>query len=240
MAMETLSEAMTRLVQDGYTEDVSAHDDGKLHCSGCHSACDATNIGIDHVVRFEGDSNPDDEAVLSATLAEAAATCDAVVTSGGVSVGDFDLMKQVLDTLGDMRWMQIAIRPAKPFAFGLVEGTPVFGLPGNPVSSLVSFELFARPALRSMMGHPQLDRTRVQAVAGAAFGRRPDGKTHFVRVVASYRDGAFHVAPVGGQGSHHLSAMASANALAVVPDGDGLAQDDLLTVIPLDEVPPAR
>lgn len=66
MAMETLSEAMTRLVQDGYTEDVSAHDDGKLHCSGCHSACDATNIGIDHVVRFEGDSNPDDEAVLFA------------------------------------------------------------------------------------------------------------------------------------------------------------------------------
>ena len=64
--METLSEAMTRLVHDGYTEDVSAHDDGKLHCSGCHSACDATNIGIDHVVRFEGDSNPDDEAVLFA------------------------------------------------------------------------------------------------------------------------------------------------------------------------------
>ena len=66
MAMETLSEAMARLVSDGYTEDVSAHDDGKLHFSGCHSACDATNIGIDHVVRFEGDSNPDDEAVLFA------------------------------------------------------------------------------------------------------------------------------------------------------------------------------
>ncbi len=180
---------------------------------------------------------PDDEAVLTAALTEAATACDAVVTSGGVSVGDFDLMKQVLDTLGDMRWMQIAIRPAKPFAFGLVEGTPVFGLPGNPVSSLVSFELFARPALRSMMGHPRLDRTRVQAVADADFGRRPDGKTHFVRVVASYRDGAFHVAPVGGQGSHHLSAMASANALAVVPDGDGVVESDLLTVIPLGEVP---
>lgn len=181
----------------------------------------------------------DDEALITSTLAEAAATCDAIVTSGGVSVGDFDLMKQVLDTLGAMRWMQIAIRPAKPFAFGLVEGTPVFGLPGNPVSSLVSFELFARPALRSMMGHPQIDRTRVQAVADAAFGRRPDGKTHFVRVVASYRDGAVHVAPVGGQGSHHLSAMASANALAVVPDGDGVAEGDLLTVIPLAEVPAA-
>jgi molybdopterin molybdotransferase len=154
-----------------------------------------------------------------------------------VSVWDFDLMKQVLDTLGDMSWMQIAIRPAKPFAFGLVEGTPVFGLPGNPVSSLVSFELFARPALRSMMGHPHLDRPRVQAVADADFGRRPDGKTHFVRVVASYRDGAFHVAPVGGQGSHHLTAMASANALAVVEDGDGVPAGGALTVIPLGEVP---
>lgn len=179
----------------------------------------------------------DDEALIAATIAEAAASCHAVVTSGGVSVGDFDLMKQVLDTLGDMRWMQIAVRPAKPFAFGLVEGTPVFGLPGNPVSSLVSFELFARPALRSMMGHPHIDRTRVQAVADAAFGRRPDGKTHFVRAVATYRDGAFHVAPVAGQGSHQLAAMASANALAVVPDGDGVAGGDLLTVIPLDEVP---
>ena len=181
----------------------------------------------------------DDEALITSTIAEAAATCDAIVTSGGVSVGDFDLMKQVLDTLGDMRWMQIAIRPAKPFAFGLVDGTPVFGLPGNPVSSLVSFELFARPALRSMMGHPQIDRTRMQAVADGAFGRRPDGKTHFVRVVASYRDGTVHVAPVGGQGSHHLSAMASANALALVPDGDGVAAGDLLTVIPLAEVPAA-
>ena len=86
---------------------------------------------------------------------EARQDCDALVSSGGVSMGDFDLVKVVLDRIGDMRWMQIAIRPAKPFAFGLVgsKRTPVFGLPGNPVSSLVSFELFARPALRQMMGH---------------------------------------------------------------------------------------
>jgi molybdenum cofactor synthesis domain-containing protein len=180
---------------------------------------------------------PDDEAVLTRAIADAASTCDAIVTSGGVSVGDFDLMKQVLDDLGDMRWMQIAIRPAKPFAFGLVDGTPVFGLPGNPVSSLVSFELFARPALRSMMGHPQPQRTRVQAVADVALARRPDGKTHFLRVVANYRDGGFHVTPVGGQGSHQLSAMASANALAVLPDGDGIGAGGTLTIIPLGEIP---
>lgn len=176
---------------------------------------------------------PDDEAVLSDAILRAAAECDAIVTSGGVSVGDFDLMKQVLDRLGDMRWMQIAIRPAKPFAFGLVEGTPVFGLPGNPVSSLVSFELLTRPALRKMMGHPQLQRTRLEAVADAELRRRPDGKTHFLRVVADYRDGAFHVAPVGGQGSHHLSAMGSANALAVLPDGDGVGPGEAVTIIPL-------
>ena len=106
----------------------------------------------------------DDEAALEAVLADAAASCDAVVTSGGVSMGDFDIVKAVLGRLATMRWMQIAIRPAKPFAFGLLSGpdrpVPVFGLPGNPVSSLVSFELLARPALRQMMGHQQLERPR--------------------------------------------------------------------------------
>ena len=191
------------------------------------AGCDAVNLG----------TVPDDEAVLTSTIAAAAADCDAIVTSGGVSVGDFDLMKQVLDELGDMRWMQIAIRPAKPFAFGLVEGTPVFGLPGNPVSSLVSFELFARPALRSMMGHPEIDRPRYGAVADAELRRHRDGKTHFLRVIAEYRDGAFHVAPVGGQGSHQLAAMASANALAVLPDSDGVPAGGAVTVIPLGAVP---
>ena len=86
-------------------------------------------------------------------LRDAAATNDAIVTSGGVSMGDYDVVKAVLGRIADMQWMQIAIKPAKPFAFGLLDGTPVFGLPGNPVSSLVSFELLARPALRRMMGH---------------------------------------------------------------------------------------
>ena len=136
-----------------------------------------------------------------------------------------------------MTWMQIAIRPAKPFAFGLVDGTPVFGLPGNPVSSLVSFELFARPALRQMMGHPDLDRPRVEAVADVDLRRKPDGKTHFVRVVATYRDGEYHVSSAGGQGTHQLAAMATANALAVVADGDGVGAGERLTIIPLAEVP---
>lgn len=175
----------------------------------------------------------DDEDALVEALTGAARTCDAVVTSGGVSVGDYDLVKAVLDRLGEMRWMQIAIRPAKPFAFGVIGTTPAFGLPGNPVSSLVSFELLAAPGLRAMMGHPVVDRPRRLAVADEALTRRPDGKIHFQRVVARYEAGAYRVAPVGGQGSHQLAAAATADALAVLPDGDGVPAGGSLEIIPL-------
>ena len=98
----------------------------------------------------------DDEAALTALLEKAGSRCDAIVSSGGVSVGDRDVMKAVLKDLSGptMRSMQVAIKPAKPFAFGVLSetGTPVFGLAGNPVSALVSYELFVRPALRSMAG----------------------------------------------------------------------------------------
>ena len=174
----------------------------------------------------------DDREALVAAISEGAASCDALVTSGGVSVGDFDLSKEVLDELGDMRWMQIAIRPAKPFAFGVVAGTPVFGLPGNPVSSLVSFELLARPALRRLLGHTELYRPHVLAVADADLRRSPDGKTHFVRAVSSLEaDGRHHVAPVTGQGSHQLAAMVAADALVVLPDGEGVAAGDDVSVL---------
>src|SRR5918996_582254 len=174
-------------------------------------------------------------------------TCDAVLTSGGVSMGDIDLVKVVLDRIGDMRWMQVAIRPAKPLAFGVVrpEGpgrreVPVFGLPGNPVSSLVSFELFARPGVRRLAGHPHpyLHRPRLLATADEALSRRPDGKVHFVRVVATAGErGVLHVRSSGGQGSHQLAAMARANALAVVPDGEGLRLGGQVEIMLLEEPP---
>jgi molybdopterin molybdotransferase len=137
-------------------------------------------------------------------------------------MGDFDYVKVVLDRMGDMQWMQVAIKPAKPLAFGVVGGKPVFGLPGNPVSSLVSFELFARPALRQMMGHRRLDRLTVPAVADEPLRRRSDGKTHFARVVVDHDGTDFRVRSAGGQASHQLGAMAAANGLAVLPDGDGV------------------
>ncbi len=168
---------------------------------------------------------PDDEDRIRSAIARGLADCDALLTSGGVSMGDFDYVKKVLDELGAMSWMQVAIRPAKPLAFGVVAGKPVFGLPGNPVSSMVSFELFARPGLRQMMGHPPagLDRPRIRAVADEPLRRRPDGKLHLARVVAqSGDDGRSTSASSGGQASNLLRAMALANALALVPDGDGV------------------
>jgi molybdenum cofactor synthesis domain-containing protein len=177
---------------------------------------------------------PDDEDVITAAITRGVESCDALVTSGGVSVGDFDYVKAVLDRLGDMRWRQVAIRPAKPLAFGVIGETPVFGLPGNPVSSMVSFELFARPALRLMTGHSTLHRERVRAVADEPLRRRPDGKLHLVRVAANFGDdGRLHVRSSGGQASNLLRAMALANALALVADGDGVDAGDEVEVLVL-------
>ncbi len=178
----------------------------------------------------------DDEAALGAVLEAAAHECDAIVTSGGVSVGDLDVVKVVLEQRsgGTMRWMQVAIRPAKPFAFGLLAGTgtPVFGLPGNPVSAMVSFELFVRPAGRLLAGHCVLDRPIVPASAEGGFERRPDGKTHFLRAFARMdAEGAWWVRPMVGQESNQLQAMAEANALAVLPDGDGVEAGGHLNVM---------
>ncbi len=175
----------------------------------------------------------DDEVSIRAAFVAAAARCDAIISSGGVSMGEFDFVKRVLDEVGRMNWMQVAIRPAKPLAFGTIDGTPVFGLPGNPVSSMVSFELFARPGLRRLGGRhdDELVRRPVTAVAGEPLRRSPDGKTHFVRVVAANVEGRYVVRSAGGQGSHQLAVMAAANALAVLPDGDGVAAGDEVAVL---------
>jgi molybdenum cofactor synthesis domain-containing protein len=189
----------------------------------------------------------DDEPGIAGAIERGAATCDAVLSSGGVSMGDIDLVRVVLDRIGDMRWMQVAIRPAKPLAFGLVPGpagrpVPVFGLPGNPVSSMVSFALFARAGLRRLAGHPdaRLHLPRYRAVAAEPLARRPDGKIHFVRVVTTVSPaGELHVRSSGGQGSHQLGAMARADGLAVLPDGDGVGAGEPVEVVLLAEPPTA-
>jgi molybdopterin molybdotransferase len=181
----------------------------------------------------------DDEDAIGAAMRLGASCCDAVLTSGGVSVGDVDLVKVVLDELsgGSMRWMQVAIKPAKPFAFGTIADgrVPVFGLAGNPVSAVVGFEVFARPALRMMAGHLQRDRPVLRAVAATDLRRRRDGKLHLMRVVVRQQDdGTMSVVPSGVQASHMLNALAEANALALVPDGEGLRAGQRLEVMMLD------
>lgn len=181
----------------------------------------------------------DDPESLRKGFLEAASTCDAVLSSGGVSVGDFDYTKAVLDELsnGTMTWMQIAIRPAKPFAFGHIGNTPVFGLPGNPVSSMVSFELLARPAIKKMMGFKELFRTPTLAICTRPLRRKPDGKTHFMRVTAHLeKDGRVHIEPQQGQSSHLLYSMANSNALAVVPDGNGIGEGEEVDTLILREL----
>jgi molybdenum cofactor synthesis domain-containing protein len=188
----------------------------------------------------------DDESVLEAALARAVGElgCDVLVTSGGVSMGDYDIVKSVLSRVADMSWFQIAMKPAKPFAFGALRGAsgatvPVFGLPGNPVSSLVSFELIARPALEVLMrtSSTMAGRRRIAAVIDHAVERQPDGKVHFDRCVASWgADGRVHVSRVRAQGSHQLAATALANALVEIPDGPGLPEGAGVMVTLLGEV----
>ncbi|MGH3731791.1 MAG: molybdopterin molybdotransferase MoeA [Acidimicrobiales bacterium] len=167
---------------------------------------------------------------IAETFRAATQSCDAVVSTGGVSVGDADYVKSVIiDLCGtNARSMQVGIKPGKPFAFGTTpEHTPIFGLPGNPVSTLVSFEMFVRPALRLLAGHQMLERVRVPAVLDCPISRRRDGKIHLVHAVATFHDdGRLHVKRFLRQGSHVLSVVAQANVLLVLPDGEGLKIGD--------------
>ena len=178
----------------------------------------------------------DDESAIEAALAEVVTRADAVLTSGAVSVGDYDFVKVVLDRMARERdgvslWAQVAIKPAKPLAFAMIGSVPVFGLPGNPVSSRVSFECFARPALRRLAGRGDVLPEPVRARAASAMPRRPDGKVHLDRVRVWVSDGEYTCERAGAQGSNVLSGMAAANGLALLPDGPGPVAGDLVSVI---------
>lgn len=160
----------------------------------------------------------DQEPQLRAALLEASEEADVTVTSGGVSMGEYDLVKQVLSSLGDIELWKVAMQPAKPFAFGHINGTPLFGLPGNPVSALVAYEQFVRPSLLKMMGSRAVYRPRIPALAGHAIRTNP-AKTVFVRVVVNLENGRMVARSSGGQGSNVLSAAASADGMAVAPVG---------------------
>ena len=162
---------------------------------------------------------PDEARTLLSTLEDQLVRADVLITTGGVSVGAYDVVKEVLSRIGTVQFDKVAMQPGMPQGFGTIgpDDTPIFALPGNPVSALVSFEVFVRPALRRMIGAEPLQRPRVSAVTTESFSS-PEGKRSFLRVHLSVRKGAHVVTPVSGPGSHLLAGMARANALVVVPE----------------------
>ena len=160
---------------------------------------------------------PDDPAAVEAALRRAADEADAVLTSGGVSVGEADHVTDALRRLGEVGFWRVAIKPGKPLAFGRIGGARFFGLPGNPVSVMVTFLVLVQPALRRMAGERAVEPPAVRARARARFRKRP-GRADYQRgVLTRAADGTLEVAPTGPQGSHVLTSMARADCLVVLP-----------------------
>ncbi|MGZ4504779.1 MAG: molybdotransferase-like divisome protein Glp [Nocardioidaceae bacterium] len=161
----------------------------------------------------------DDPQEFSDALSDQLVRADLVITSGGVSKGAYDVVKEVLSELGTVAFGEVAMQPGKPQGFGFVgeDSTPIFTLPGNPVSSYVSFEVFVVPAIRRMMGRLPYRRPMVRALASQGFSSAP-GRTQFVRAAFEIDGKGAHVAPVGGHGSHLMGDLSEANALIVVPE----------------------
>jgi molybdopterin molybdotransferase len=143
---------------------------------------------------------------------------DLIITSGGVSVGDFDLVKNIMTEQGEINFWRINMRPGKPVAFGHIGSVPLLGLPGNPVSAAVTFELFGRPVIRKMLGNTRLLRPQVDAVVEDGVSDRVQ-RRHYVRARVEWRDGRYVAHTTGNQGSNILTSLLNANALLIVPEG---------------------
>jgi molybdopterin molybdotransferase len=145
---------------------------------------------------------------------------DVIISSGGVSVGDYDFVKDVMGEIGNaMHFWQVAMRPGKPLAFGAIEGIPLFGLPGNPVSAMVSFEQFVRPSLLKMQGHTKLFRQTAKAICADEF-QKSAGFKHFVRAIVRKEKDQYIASVTGDQGSGILKSMVMANALIVMGENE--------------------
>ena len=141
---------------------------------------------------------------------------DLIISSGGVSVGDFDFVKNVIGEIGNaMHFWQVAMRPGKPLAFGAIEGIPLFGLPGNPVSAMVSFEQFVRPSLLKMQGHTKIFRQTIKAICAEEFQKQA-GFRHFIRAIIKKEKDKYIATTTGDQGSGILKSMVTANGLIVM------------------------
>jgi molybdopterin molybdotransferase len=162
---------------------------------------------------------PDDSRTLMNAIEDQLIRADLVLTSGGVSVGAYDVVKEVLTRLGTVSFEGVAMQPGKPQGFGTIgpDSTPIITLPGNPVSSYVSFEVFVRPVIRKMLGVEPLHRPTVRAVCLEGF-ESPADKRQYMRGWLDVVDGRYVVRPVGGPGSHLVGGLAHSNCLIVVPE----------------------
>jgi len=161
---------------------------------------------------------------------------DIIISSAGVSVGDYDLVKDVIQELGtDIRFWKVAMRPGRPLVFGTMGGKPIFGLPGNPVSSMISFEQFVRPSIRKMTGHTNLFRRTLQAALEEGVDKVA-GLRFFLRGVVRKMDGKYVVSMTGEQGSGILKSMVLANGIIVLPEeGTKVPRGTAVTVQVLDD-----
>ena len=211
---------------------------GQIHDSNGYGLIAAVReLGADAEHGGVIDDNAD---AVTRMLNAAAERADLVITTGGVSAGAYDTVKEVLRELGTVRFEKVAMQPGMPQGFGEVgDGTPIFTLPGNPVSALVSFEVFVRPALLRLTGEPDTGRPTRTATAAVGW-TSPVGKRQFVRARLEGTDsevpGDLLVRPVGGQGSHLVADLAEATCLAVVPEDVGeVAAGDAVPCILLDQ-----
>lgn len=166
---------------------------------------------------------PDDHRSLTEALDSATGHADLIITTGGVSAGRHDHLVDVVRQLGTAEPRRVAMRPGMPQLLGRVGDTPLLGLPGNPVSTYVSFELFARPAIRRLQGRPDLDRPRIRAALTEDVAT-PRNKRTFVRVQLAQADGRWRATPSGAQGSHVLSSLSAADGLAIIEEGTEVAR----------------
>lgn len=189
--------------------------DGKIVTSNSYTLSSmAAECGA---ISFQLGIAKDTREALKAKLMEGL-HADVIITSGGVSVGDFDFVKDVLKELGsEMKFWKVAMKPGKPLAFGTIGGKPAFGLPGNPVSCMVCFEQFVRPSLLKMMGHVNIYRPMVEAILKEEIKKKP-GRKHFIRSFVKFQDGRYIVTTTGDQGSGILKSMVAANGFLIFPE----------------------
>jgi molybdopterin molybdotransferase len=206
--------------------------EGQIYNSNSYSAA-AQVLRYGGIPRVLGIAK-DTEADLESKIKEAI-TADMLLTTGGVSMGDYDLVKDALAKQGKISFWKVRMKPGKPLAFGTIKGVPHLGLPGNPVSSMITFELFARPAMLKMMGKTNLTRPTVEVIMESRI-KNSDSRRIFARAIVRKEGDRLYAKTTGPQGSGILTSMSMANALVIVPENVAAVKEgDAVKAIMLDD-----